>query len=462
MNARGHAGRQGRHVGRRAVLGAGVVGVGAFAAWKVFGSDEGGGIAAPPERQPAWTYAMNGAAAGVIWLSSAGGSLYVTSEGPLSVHAVNAGSGRERWVAEVTGGKQGDAVLGPVTVADGTVYAAASGGRVNAFADGDGSRRWVSAPLGGGPPAAPVVIGSTVCVLMGTEKAADEAGGTRTLVEGVLYGLATATGRVKWRTEGNRLLLGDPSRGQVIAETRDGERIVALDADSGDERWSLPKQDSVVLATGAKLLYATGSGKANELAAYDLSTGERRWKSPTPPKERADGQGAGITLSADGRTVYACEGGTGAVYSYDAATGDRRWRATVDSPVAPEAASGGSAVFLATSDGYRGAHSVDTGFQNPFSDGAKEPGGYVTARAASDGKQLWRTASDSCTSAPALAGGRFVLVGHDAELWAYDARTGAAIWRAKGEPGAERVPLVADGRLYVLTDAGVSAVSTSA
>ncbi|MGW1494507.1 outer membrane protein assembly factor BamB family protein [Streptomyces sp. NPDC002402] len=453
MNAQGHARRRGRHVGRRAVLGAGVVGAGAFVAWKVYGGEDVG-IPAPPERQATWTYAMAGAATGVTWLSISGTSLYVTAQGPLSVHAVNAGSGRERWVAEVTGGKQGEAALGPVTVADGTVYVAARGGHVNAFADDDGSRRWASEPLGGGSPAAPVVIGSTVCVLMETEKVADDAGSTRTLVEGVLCGLATDTGRVKWRAEGNQLLLGDRSRGQLIAETRDGERLVALDADSGDERWSLPKQDSVALRT--KLLYATGAGKLNELAAYDLSTGERRWKSPAPPKESADGVGARITLSADGRTVYAW---TGAVYSYDAATGDRRWRATVDSPLAPEAAPGGSAVFLATSDSFRAAHSIDSGFQNPFADGEKKPGGYVTARAASDGKQLWRTQSNSCTSAPALAGGQSVLVAHTSELWAYNARTGAARWRVKGEPGAGRVPLVAGNRLYVLTDAGVDAVS---
>lgn len=436
------------------MLGAGVIGAGAFVAWKVFGGEDEG-IPAPPERQATWTYAMDGAATGVTRLSISGTSLYVTSNGPLFVHAVNAGSGRERWVAEVTGGKQGEAVLGPVTVAEGTVYVAARGGHVNAFADDDGSRRWASEPLGGGSPAAPVVIGSTVCVLMETEKSADEAGGTRTLVEGVLCGLATDTGRVKWLAEGNHLLLGDRSHGQLIAETRGGEGLVALDADSGDERWSLPKQDSVVL--GTKLLYATGAGKANELAAYDLSTGERRWKSPAPPKESV---GAQITLSADGRTVYACESGTGAVYSYDAATGDRRWRATVDSTMAPEAAPGGSAVFLATSDSFRAAQSIDSGFQNPFADGTKKADGYVTARAASDGKQLWRTRSNNCTSAPAFAGGQSVLVAHTSELWAYDARTGAARWRVKGEPGADRVPLVAGNRLYVLTDAGVDAVPT--
>ncbi|WP_416237706.1 PQQ-binding-like beta-propeller repeat protein [Streptomyces sp. NBC_00162] len=94
----------------------------------------------------------------------------------------------------------------------------------------------------------------------------------------------------------------------------------------------------------------------------------------------------------------------------------------------------------------------------PFADGAKKADGHVTAGAASDGKQLWRTQSNSCTSAPALAGGQSVLVAHTSELWAYDARTGAARWRVKGEPGADRVPLVVGNRLYVLTDAGVDAV----
>ncbi|WP_124285106.1 PQQ-binding-like beta-propeller repeat protein [Streptomyces sp. ADI92-24] len=458
MNARGRSRSQGRHIGRRTVLGAGVVGAGAVVAWKVFGDSEES-FATPPERQRAWTYAMDGAAAGVSRLTVSGGSLYVTARGPLSVHAVSTESGRKRWVAEVTGGKQGDATLGPVTVAGTTVYAVAEGGHVNAFADADGSRRWASEPLGGGPPAAPVVIGSTVCVLMRAETTADEAGGTRTLVEGVLCGLDADSGRVKWRAGGDRLLLADRSRGRLIAQARDGDGLSALDADTGERRWSLPKQDSVAL--GPKLLYATGTGTADELTAYDLSTGERRWKSPAPPKESANAPGAWLTVSADGRTVHACDGGTGAVYAYDATTGDRRWRITVDSPVTPEAASGGAAsggaaLFLASSDGFRAAHSVGSGFQNPFSGGGRKPGGYVTARAASDGRQLWRTESDDCTSAPAAAGSA-VLVAHTSQVWAYDARTGTARWRVTGEPGAGDVPLVGDGRLYVVTDAGIGA-----
>ncbi|MFD0021464.1 PQQ-binding-like beta-propeller repeat protein [Streptomyces sp. NPDC058382] len=455
MNARGRSRNQGRHIGRRTVLGAGVVGAGAVVAWRVFGDSGGPAIATPAERRAAWTYAMDGADAGTSRLTVAGDSLYVTGSGPLSVHAVSTSGGRRRWVAEVTGGKQGEAALGPVTVADGTVYAVAEGGHVNAFADADGSRRWASEALGGGPPAAPVVIGRTLCVLMETEKAADEAGGTRTLVQGVLCGLDVGSGRVKWRAGGNRLLLADRSRGQLIADARDGDGLSALDAGTGERRWSLPKQDSVAL--GPELLYATGSGKGDEVAAYDLSTGERRWKSPAPPKEFEDDPGARLTVSADGRTVHACEGGTGAVYSYDAATGDRRWRVTVDSPVAPEVASGNSAVFLASSDGFRAAHASGSGFHIPFTGGEKKPGGYVTARALSDGKQLWRTDSDDCTSAPAAAGGS-VLVSHTSQTWAYDARTGAARWRVTGEPGAGGVPLVDGGRLYVVTDAGIAAV----
>lgn len=438
------------------MLGAGVLGVGAFAAWREFGGSDAA-VPAPPERRRAWTYAMDGANRRTSRLSVSGGSLYVTADSPLSVHAVSAGSGRVRWVAEAKADKQGEATLGPVTAAGATAYVTAEGGHVNAFADSDGSRRWASEALGGGPPAAPVVIGSTVCVLMETEAVGNDAGSTTTLVEGVLCGLDTESGRLKWRTGGRRLVLADSSRGQLLAETRDGDRLTVLDADTGVARWSLPKQDSVVL--GAKVMYATGSGKANEVARYDLSTGERHWKSPAPPKDTEATPGARLTISADGRTVYACEAGSGAVYAYDAATGDRRWRVTVDSPVTPEAASGGSAVFLATSDGFRGWHSIDSGFQNPFSDDRSEPGGYVTARAAADGKQLWRTESDDCDSVPVLAGGRSVLMTHRSHIWAYDALTGEARWRVTGEPGANRVPLVADGRLYVITDSGIGAVA---
>lgn len=442
------------------MLGAGVVGAGAVVAWKVFGDSDGTVIATPPERQSAWSYAADGASAGLSRLNVSGDSLYVTAGGPLSVHALSARTGRKRWVAEVPGDKPGEVTLGPVTVARGTVYAVAEGGHVSALADADGSRRWASEPLGGGPPEAPVVIGSTVCVLMGTEKTADEAGGTRTPVNGVLCGLEAGSGRVKWRAGGNRLLLADRLRGQLIADARDGDRLSALDPDTGEPRWSLPRQDS--LALGPKLLYATGTGTADEVTAYDLSTGERRWRAAAPPKEFADTLGAELTVSADGRTVHACDVGTGAVYAYDAGTGDRRWRITVDSPVTPAAsggaASGGAAFFLASTSGFPGAHSTDSGFQNPFSGGGEKPGGYVTARSAADGKQLWRTESGICTSV-AVAAQDWVLVAHDSETWAYNARTGAAGWRVTGGPGAGGFPLAADGRLYVVTDAGIDAVA---
>ncbi|WP_326672700.1 outer membrane protein assembly factor BamB family protein [Streptomyces sp. NBC_01257] len=424
------------------MLGAGVVGAGSLVAWRVFG-DSREAVPAPPERPRTWSYAMAGASGALSSLSVSGGSLYATADGPPSVHAVNAASGRGRWVAEV----KAEAGLGPVAVVGSNLYVAAEGGQVNALAAGDGSRRWASGALGGGPPVAPVVIGSTVCVLMETEKVADNAGSTHTLVEGVLCGLDAASGRTKWRTGGNRLLLADRPRGQLVAESRDGDRVSVLDADTGDARWSLPRQDSVAL--GAKVMYATGAGKANEVVAYDLATGARLWRSPAPPRESGRSPGARVTVSDDGRTVYACEAGTGAVYAYDTATGDRRWRVTVDSPVTPEAASGGSAVFLATSDGFRGSRSS----------GGKEPDGYVTARAASDGKRLWRTTSDDCTSAPALVPGRSVLLAHGSHIWAYDARTGARLWRVAGRTGAARVPLVAGGRLYVVTDTGIGAVA---
>ncbi|MFF3261609.1 PQQ-binding-like beta-propeller repeat protein [Streptomyces sp. NPDC002932] len=442
MNSGEHARRGGRDVARRTVLGAGAVGAGAVVAWKICGGEpDGPAVPAPPERRHAWTYAMDGAAAGLSRLGFAGGSLYATADGPLSVHAVSARSGRGLWVAEMSGGTPGESELGPVTVAGGSVYTVVEGGHVHALAEADGVRRWVSEPLGGGPPAAPVAVGPTLCVLMRTLTSADEAGGIRPLTDGVLCGLDAGSGRVKWRTGGHRLLLADRSRGQLIADARGGDGLSALDADSGARRWSLPGQDTVV--TGPELLYATGTGTADEVSAYELSTGRRRWRSAAPPQDYPRASGAYLTLSADGRTLHACDGGTGAVYAYDAMTGDRRWRITVDSPVEPAAAAAGSAVFLASTSGFRASH---------------RPGGYLTARSAADGSQLWRTDSDDCTSVAATARGT-VLVAHGAQTWAYDAGSGAARWRVTGEPGAGDAPLTADGRLYVVTDTGIGAVA---
>ncbi|WNI29023.1 PQQ-binding-like beta-propeller repeat protein [Streptomyces sp. ITFR-6] len=411
-------------------------------AWKIHGGEsDGSAVPAPPERRRVWTYAMDGAAAGVSRLGFAGGSLYATAEGPLSEHAVSARSGRGRWVAGMSGGTPGESELGPVTVAGGSVYAVVEGGHVRALAAADGVRRRLTGPLGGGPPAAPVAVGTTLCALMRTQTAADETGGSRTLTDGVLCGLDAASKRVRWRAGGHRLLLADRSRGQLIADARGGDGLSALDADSGARRWSLPGQDTVV--TGPELLYATGTGTADEVSAYELSTGRRRWRSAAPPKDHPRTPGAHLGLSADGRTVHACDGGTGAVYAYDAMTGDRRWRITIDSPVVPAAAAAGSAVFLASASGFRASH---------------RPGGYLTARSAADGGQLWRTDSGDGTSVAAAARGT-VLVAHGAQTWAYDAGSGAARRRVTGGPGAGDAPLTADGRLYVVTDAGIGAVT---
>lgn len=68
----------------------------------------------------------------------------------------------------------------------------------------------------------------------------------------------------------------------------------------------------------------------------------------------------------------------------------------------------------------------------------------------------WRGRS---TAANRTARPGTVLVAHGAQTWAYDAGTGAARWRVTGEPGAGDAPLTADGRLYVVTDAGIGAVT---
>lgn len=455
---------QRRGINRRALIGAGVLGVGGYAAWRAYGEQAGGDVAAPPTRHPAWTYDPSGALLDGARPTLADGTLYLTAERPNAVHAVDAGTGRRRWTAEVGAGERAEAALGPVTAARGTAYVAGEGGRVVAFDAADGTRRWATDPLGGGTALAPLVFGSTVCVLLQQKTVASEAVTQHTARKGVLCGLDAADGRVRWRAQGDMVALRDGRDGLLVAETHGGERLAALDPETGRERWSVPRPGSVVLGPGvAYVVQRTGAGR--RLTAVDLGNGDELWHAPAPGAGGADSDASGVmlTVADGGRRLYACDAGSGTLWAYDARSGARRWRATVQGPVDGALAQVGSAVCLSSSSGFAAARDMESGsgggFSGLFGGGSTQGGGYVAALGADDGAQLWRTdRTDDCRHGPVAVGSHDVVVAHGADWWAYDVRTGRPRWRVADGAGQETAPLVGAGMLYGVGGAGVHAV----
>lgn len=182
---------------------------------------------------------------------------------PATLHAIDLRSGTVRWQADL-----GDVVVpGGVAVRGDTVF---TGDGLAAFDLDSGSRRWQATVPGvaGGTPAVErsgtVVYGSTY------GEAEDQSGG--------IVAVDAATGALLWhvRTEGEVASLGQPlwvDGGNVIVPLLGGD-VLALDADSGVERWRhhppAPRFGGI-LAEGGRVWVVSDNGHVEVLGAGDGS-----------------------------------------------------------------------------------------------------------------------------------------------------------------------------------------------
>jgi outer membrane protein assembly factor BamB len=167
------------------------------------------------------------------------------------------------------------------------------------------SRRWVAA--------VDARTGATVwkvkLALGGTESSPVLAGGSvYVLAYGSLIALDTATGRIRWHTDG----LGGHydatpavADGRVFVASRIPSQMAAVDAQTGAVLWTTPvDQDlwsSVSVATG--VVYAGGDA----LNAFDASTGQVLWTTNV-------GEYFTEPIVVDGRLYYS--GGDNHVYAF--------------------------------------------------------------------------------------------------------------------------------------------------
>lgn len=435
---------------RRQLLAAGGAGAvalgGGVAAWQLLGEDD---APRPETRETAWRYVPEGADLRYAQVAAVGNTLYLTVGSPPGLHAVDARSGRRRWLARLPERDSTQGELGTVTVAGGVVHVGTWGGSVHAFGVGDGARRWVGDSLGAGSPAAPVVLGSTVCVLAREIVDDSEYGGERRRAKGVLAGLDAETGAERWRHESANLLAGHAASSTLVAETEAGARLSGLDPRTGGARWSAPAPAHLALAGDA--VCTLGAGKDHRLTVREAATGEVRWRAPSV---RENGEPGFLALTVDERrgAVYACDF-TGEVSAHALADGALRWRARIEEPCEPRLLASGRSLYAASGSGY-GHQAGDGGL---FGVGGKS-GGYVLALSARDGEQRWRTdRTETSWSRPVAAGEGAVVVAHESGWWAYDVRTGAPRWRVDGDakPGE---PAASGGLLHLLDGEGVRAV----
>jgi outer membrane protein assembly factor BamB len=250
-------------------------------------------------------------------LALSGDTLYATT-GYGELIAVDPASGGIRWRQRLGAG------LGAPTVAGGTVYVVSRDNTAWAISADIGRIQWElpSAPaqalLAGG--ASPAVADGTVIFPFGTGElvAVRRDTGVRT------WGTAVAGGRQGVAYANINDITADPVvvGGTVYAGNQSG-RVVALDAASGERRWTATEGAySPVLAAGGSLFFVSDR---NELIRLDAATGERVWGTELPlyVRERERRRRAVFThygpVLANGRLVIAS--GDGQVRFFDPVSG---------------------------------------------------------------------------------------------------------------------------------------------
>lgn len=342
-------------------------------------------------------------------------------------HLALNGAVRQVWAADAGDGssKIGRITSSPI-VYQGRVYTLDAGGHVSAFG------------LSGGKS-------FSIATQPENETGGGGYGGGLAADNGRLYvangfGLVAAldpqSGKVIWQKS-----LGSPIRAaptavgdKVFVVTISG-RFYCLSGIDGNELWvvrGLPQQASLQTSAspavdGDIVVVPYPSG---DVMALKVSDGTPVW-TENLARSRQNSQIASMSDAArpviDNGTVFAV-GHAGRMVATSSATGERLWSINVPSTQAPAIA--GDTIYV-----------VDTG-------------GQLLALARADGKTRWRMKlpGTKTWSGPVLAGGLLWLTSNKGGLISVDAATGKAGQEVNlGDP-VYIPPIVAQGRMFVLTD----------
>lgn len=342
-------------------------------------------------------------------------------------HVALGASLRQIWSADAGIGSSsyGKLTASPI-VADGRVYVLDTRGRVTAFSP-SGSTVW------------------KVSITPASEKAQNGYGGGMAADGGRIFiatgfgwviALDAQSGRKLWEKNLASPIRSSPTaaEGRVFVVSSDGIAR-ALSASDGTELWthqgliekaSLLTNASPAVA-GELVITPYPSG---EVVALRIADGQPAWTESLARTRLASSLGS-MTDAArpvvDGGAVFAV-GHSGRMVATTVHDGQRLWSLSIPGIQAPAVA--GDSVFV-----------VDTG-------------GQLMAITRRDGKIAWTTKlpGSNTWSGPVLAGNRLWLTSNKSQLVGADASTGKVDVQLKLSGPSYIAPIVAGGRLFVLTD----------
>jgi serine/threonine-protein kinase len=287
-----------------------------------------------------------------------------------------------------------------------------------------------------------------------------------------VYAVDASTGESRWTFKTGKAVITTPvvADGVVYAASED-KHLYALDAQTGDKRWSFSpgKEISATPAAGQGMVFF--GCKDKQVYALDVQTGQPRWTFSTEYKDHSP-----PVIIRDKVLITGRKGTKGRLYAIDAAKGDLVWeeddRLGIPAPVAAS-----NTVMSRSSD-----HQLyGTVLQDGASKGRTIPDrfyhaiisqnflyislmgpfalyGFDLSHRVSDGWDFGFMPWPGVPSVPAVSGDfAFVTAQNAKTLYGFRISKFTKRWQyefkdvLKMPTGA---PVIADGRLFVVTDKG--------
>lgn len=345
-------------------------------------------------------------------------------------HPALGASLRQAWSADAgTGSSTGAKLTASPIVYEGRVYTLDAAAEVRAFSATGGSMVWKTSlrPEGQSGKGG---FGGGLAAENGRIYAATG--------YGTVVALDAQSGKQLWEKSLGVAVRASPTvaGSRVFVVAADG-RAFCLSGVDGTELWvyrGLPERTTLIFnpspaVAGDVVLFPFPSG---EVVAVRVTDGSPLW-TESLSRSRAGSSFASMSDAGrpvvDGDVAFAV-GHSGRMVATRVRTGERLWQLSVPSIQMPWSA--GQNVFV-----------VDTQ-------------GQLLAITRNDGKVVWtaKLPGANTWSGPTLAGGQLWLVSNKGQLVAVDAATGRVNTTLNVGNPAYIAPVVADGRLYVLTDNG--------
>jgi outer membrane protein assembly factor BamB len=344
------------------------------------------------------------------------------------------------WTASVAGSTNRMRLASAPVVGNGKLFAEGTDGVIVAFDKATGAKLWTRGEDDMTKDQAPSAFGGGVSYEAGKLYATNGVGDVKAV--------NAETGEVIWKVKPAGPMRGSPTIafGQLFVMTQDNQ-IISLNINDGSLMWdeSGSNTQSGVFGVAAP---AAGQGtivagySSGELSAYRYENGRTLWSDALARTNISTTVGSITDIDADpiidsGR-VYALGQG-GRMAAYELVTGQRIWELNLAGISTPAIA--GEWIFTLTDDARLLAISRSSGRVR-----------WITQL------QRYKDEEDNkgpiFWTGPVLAGGHLWVASSRGEMWKVSAGEGSASMFADiGQP-VSLPPLVADGMLYLMDDAG--------